>query len=611
MEKLRNNKVKLIDYVMIALLSLIAAIIAFSYLGSRSIPINSFTKDTNSLLNTITIDINDNTVTNLWVYQGIGYSHILITSYDELGGPIVDSQLIYVENGDMYRWEIFPLKEQCGRYIRLTVLTATAEIYELALADDNGKISTLNYVGDVGIIGALFDEQNLIPDNPSLLTDMYFDEIYHARTALEFINGDEVYETTHPPLGKIIISLGIQMFGMNPFGWRFMDALFSVMLIPLFYFFIFLFTRSTAWSTVGTGLFVIDGMRIVMGRIATLDTFAVFFILAAFLFMYLFYININNRKFLKWLIPLALSGIMFGLSAATKWTGIYAGAGLFVVFIISIIKWLINYSKDPARKTNRLITDGHIIIKLSSIIFTCLIFFIAIPSIIYLLSYIPFKAGLNTSDSLFKVMLDNQKFMYSYHSTLTATHPYSSMWYMWLFDAKPVYFYLGEDLLPDGVCAKIFAFGNYLIWVVGFIALIYVIINTVNETLKAYKEKRQLSIEAKEYCSKNICLIIFYLALLVPWIFVTRVAFLYHYYVCIPPLIVITILLLKRHWNDGIILLRKNSRLRKFPIIIENGNMIMGRFITMLFVSASIIIFVICYPLYTGMPVDWVIFSKF
>ena len=47
-----------------------------------------------------------------------------------------------------------------------------------------------------------------------------FDEIYHARTAYEHILGMKPYENSHPPLGKLFISLGILAFGMNPFGWR-------------------------------------------------------------------------------------------------------------------------------------------------------------------------------------------------------------------------------------------------------------------------------------------------------------------------------------------------------------------------------------------------------
>src|SRR5205814_7118799 len=43
--------------------------------------------------------------------------------------------------------------------------------------------------------------------------DMYFDEVYHARTAFELLAEREPYEWTHPHLAKEIMALGILAFG--------------------------------------------------------------------------------------------------------------------------------------------------------------------------------------------------------------------------------------------------------------------------------------------------------------------------------------------------------------------------------------------------------------
>ena len=72
--------------------------------------------------------------------------------------------------------------------------------------------------------GALTDEPETVPLEATYENSTYFDEIYHARTAYEHILGLEPYENTHPTLGKLLISLGIRAFGMNPFGWRFMGG---------------------------------------------------------------------------------------------------------------------------------------------------------------------------------------------------------------------------------------------------------------------------------------------------------------------------------------------------------------------------------------------------
>jgi predicted membrane-bound dolichyl-phosphate-mannose-protein mannosyltransferase/Gpi18-like mannosyltransferase len=45
--------------------------------------------------------------------------------------------------------------------------------------------------------------------------DMYFDEVYHARTAYELLAQREPYEWTHPHLAKEIMALGILAFGDN------------------------------------------------------------------------------------------------------------------------------------------------------------------------------------------------------------------------------------------------------------------------------------------------------------------------------------------------------------------------------------------------------------
>ena len=49
--------------------------------------------------------------------------------------------------------------------------------------------------------------------------DMYFDEVYHARTAMEFLQDwrygepHDIYEWTHPHLAKYAMALGIEVFG--------------------------------------------------------------------------------------------------------------------------------------------------------------------------------------------------------------------------------------------------------------------------------------------------------------------------------------------------------------------------------------------------------------
>ena len=132
----------------------------------------------------------------------------------------------------------------------------------------------------------LVDEQDTVPEEPSYFNGMIFDEIYHARTAYENIHNMSVYEWTHPPLGKLIIALGILIFGMKPFGWRIMGALFGVAMVPLMYVFAKRIFKRTDFAFITAGLWAFDCMHFTQTRIATIDVYGVFFILLMFFFMY-------------------------------------------------------------------------------------------------------------------------------------------------------------------------------------------------------------------------------------------------------------------------------------------------------------------------------------
>ena len=51
--------------------------------------------------------------------------------------------------------------------------------------------------------------------------------------------------------------VGIQLFGMTPFGWRFMGALMGVLMVPLMYLLTKQLTKSTKLSF--TAMFLLSG----------------------------------------------------------------------------------------------------------------------------------------------------------------------------------------------------------------------------------------------------------------------------------------------------------------------------------------------------------------
>ena len=184
---------------------------------------------------------------------------------------------------------------------------------------------------------ALFDEHELWTDKYTYLNSAYFDEIYHPRTAYEHLNNVYPYEVSHPPLGKLILSIGIAIFGMVPFGWRFMGTLFGVLMVPVLYIFLKNLFGKTPVALCGTALFTFDFMHLVQTRIATIDTYGVFFILVSYYFIYRWLSVPAGKKLRHYILPLFLSGLFWGIGCAAKWTVVYAGFGLALLWLLGMV----------------------------------------------------------------------------------------------------------------------------------------------------------------------------------------------------------------------------------------------------------------------------------
>ncbi len=54
-----------------------------------------------------------------------------------------------------------------------------------------------------------------------------FDEQHYVNDAKKILSENTTARTEHPPLGKLIITGGIAIFGDNPIGWRFFSIVFG------------------------------------------------------------------------------------------------------------------------------------------------------------------------------------------------------------------------------------------------------------------------------------------------------------------------------------------------------------------------------------------------
>ena len=453
----------------------------------------------------------------------------------------------------LFRWLTVELDGGPIRYIRI-VSGAEQYLGEIALFDENGELIPAEEYTVAPGCEQLVDEQDTIVDHYTYKNGTYFDEIYFPRTALEMIRQIWPYEITHPPLGKAIISLGVRLFGMTPFGWRSMGVLFGVLMLPLLYVFLKRMFVSTAVSACGTTVFAFDFMHFTQTRLATIDTYAVFFTLGMYLFMYLWLQEPAGRRRTVWL---GLSGLCFGLGTASKWVCIYAGAGLAVLWALYWVERFIREKKEPLEAF------------LKNVLW-CLLFFVLIPMVIYAWSYYSYapSQGITGVFRLFKkdyinLVIDNQKYMWNYHSGLVSTHPYSSKWYQWLLDIRPILYYL--EYFGDGSKSTFGAFSNPLVCWAGLLAMGGMVWLVIRD-----RDRRAAFI------------LIGYLANLLPWVLVSRLTFAYHYFPCT----VFLVLALARIFED----LRRRDKKWKLSL----GS----------FTAVCVALFALFYPVLSGMRVS-------
>jgi dolichyl-phosphate-mannose--protein O-mannosyl transferase len=85
---------------------------------------------------------------------------------------------------------------------------------------------------------------------------------------------------SHPPLGKFLIGSSILIFGENAYGGRFFSALFGCLSLLIFLDLAKSLFSSEKFGAFATCLFAVESLHIAVSRIATLDVFMIFFLLA-------------------------------------------------------------------------------------------------------------------------------------------------------------------------------------------------------------------------------------------------------------------------------------------------------------------------------------------
>ncbi len=205
--------------------------------------------------------------------------------------------------------------------------------------------------------------------------EFLFDETYYAKDAWSLINHGYVtgyvpgadnkiivgqvqgiFEKApsmivHPEVGKWLIGLGEKTFGMDSFGWRVAAAVVGTLSVLVLIRLVRRLTGSTLLGCAAGLLLTFDGLHFVMSRVALLDVFMTFFLIAAVAALVVDrdwtrqrmaravpldwrggphdWGPVRGLLFRPWLL---LAGVMFGLAVGTKWNALFplAAFGLLV-----------------------------------------------------------------------------------------------------------------------------------------------------------------------------------------------------------------------------------------------------------------------------------------
>ena len=306
-----------------------------------------------------------------------------------------------------------------------------------------------------------------------------FDEVYFARAAEEYLQRRYIYESTHPPVTKLLITLSVILFGGlpagdNSYGWRFLGVVAGAVAVVLTFLLARRVLRSTTFAAYAALLFACDGMHFVQfsnrnsgnlrrlllacdalricrywdavvaaepgtaaGRNWAIDLGA--FAVSAFVSIVFVGIRFAHESLAARIVAtVAIAAALYavyrlvrsrpagagwllvfafsgGLLVASKWYGIMAYG------VAAVVIAYVSMRSWMARRASPFPIDTIVAVSIAAI------------AIVYTIAYIPHFVGLRDLQTLpprpytLTNVVEMQVGAYMYHAHLVATHPYASV----------------------------------------------------------------------------------------------------------------------------------------------------------------------------------------
>lgn len=315
-----------------------------------------------------------------------------------------------------------------------------------------------------------------------------FDEFHYIPSALQWISFTENQNWEHPPLAKILMGIGVNFFGDEPLGWRFMSVVFgSLTLVGMYRLAYELFdhNRKAAWICAFITLF--NQLLYVQARIAMLDTFMMAF-LAWSLWHFVRALDpmTIDPKWVRW------SGIFMGLAIACKW---------FAFVPWGMCGTLLFLHACRLRSKERFIDLA--------------VYWVLVPAAVYYATFLPYLWVKRTPEyTLWELLTSFQARMLDGQKRVVNTHPYMSSFWDWITMRRPIWYAFDKEGPQHETVRGVLLLGNPLIMWGGLLAILALIVDLFRRRSTA-----------------AFLILYFYLGFALCWIVIPRkVAFYYYYY---------------------------------------------------------------------------------
>lgn len=354
-----------------------------------------------------------------------------------------------------------------------------------------------------------------------------FDEVYFRQFAADYLSGHYFFDI-HPPLTKLLLAGSAHILHITPEQLasgdpaatvlRIVPALAGALLVPLVYIILRQLRLGRKVATFGAALVLLDNALLVESRFILTDSM----LLLAGMGAFSCYLALRRRHDVwRWAWVVATAACI-GVMVSTKWTGLATAGVISLVWLVEGILRRIDW--------RRLVGEASVVIAVIAAIYigSFMVHFTLLTksgegdafmsqkyqsTLVGNAAYSE-KAHMSNWDKFIEL----NTVMYTAQGTLSEViHPYASRWYSWPLEFRPVYFWQG-DILKSGTQGHVYLLGNPVVWLLAAIGTLVALIVWLARPEWLGGRRKLVAV-----------LLLGYGLNFVPFAFIDRPMFLYHY----------------------------------------------------------------------------------